>query len=317
MSGVNSPAAIRVIDSHTGGEPTRVVVEGAPDIGDGAMASRRAVLSRKADWLRTALVTEPRGSAWMVGAILQQPVSSTAVAGAIFCNNTGYLNMCGHGLIGVVTTLAHLGRIDTGRHRFETPVGDVMAELHANGNVSLDNVSSYRSRKDVTVDVPEFGPVVGDVAWGGNWFFLVATDRKLVIADVDGLTQLTLQIRRALVNQKITGDGGAEIDHIELVGPPGDPTTADARNFVLCPGDQYDRSPCGTGTSAKLACLAADGMLGPGQIWRQESIVGSVFTSKYQLAESGILPTITGRAFITGDLRMVIDPDDPFRFGIK
>jgi 4-hydroxyproline epimerase len=309
--------AIRVIDSHTGGEPTRVVVEGVTNLGGGDMASRLAAMRKSADWLRTSLVTEPRGSEWMVGAVLQKPQSPTAAAGVVFFNNAGYLGMCGHGLIGVVTTLAYLGRIGPGRHHIETPVGDVTAELHENGDVSVENVRSYRRMKDAIVEAPDLGRVVGDVSWGGNWFYFVHTDRRLTLADVGELTDTTLRIRRALREQSITGDDGAEIDHIELVGPPSDPAVADARNFVLCPGGEYDRSPCGTGTSAKLACLAADGKLAPGQVWRQESIVGSIFTGRYRETDGGVIPTITGRAHINGDVRLVIDPGDPFRFGIK
>lgn len=317
MAALVPNSLIRVIDSHTGGEPTRVVVEGMPDLGDGEMASRRAAMRERGDWLRTALVTEPRGSACMVGAVLQAPVSPAATAGVIFFNNVGYLGMCGHGLIGVVATLAYLGRIGPGVHRFETPVGDVSAELHENGNVSLENVRSYRSGRNIVVNLLNRRPITGDVAWGGNWFFLVSMQPQLLLTNVNAYINLALSIREALHRQGTTGDDGAEIDHIELVSPPSNPAFADARNFVLCPGGQYDRSACGTGTSAKLACLAADGTLAPGEIWRQESIVGSVFTAKYRPAEGGVIPTITGRAFINGDTRLVINPHDPFRFGIK
>jgi proline racemase len=308
--------SIRVIDSHTAGEPTRVVVAGAPDLGRGGMADRRERMRLEADWLRTALVTEPRGSEWMVGAVLQPPVSPTAAAGVIFFNNAGYLGMCGHGMIGVVATLAYLGRIAAGEHRIETPVGDVVVRLAADGAVSFDNVRSFRHKKDLAIDVPGTGSIVGDVAWGGNWFFLANIDRPLRLADAAELTTLTLRIHQALADQGITGDGGAPIDHVELMGPPTDPSRADSRSFVLCPGGQYDRSPCGTGTSAKLACLAADGKLAEGSVWRQESIVGTVFDGSYRFVEGGIIPTITGRAFVNGDLRMVVSPDDPFRFGI-
>jgi proline racemase len=312
-----SPATlIRVIDSHTGGEPTRVVVEGAPDLGDGDMAARRERMRTTSDWLRTSLVNEPRGSSCMVGAVLQAPVSSQAVAGVIFFNNVGYLGMCGHGLIGVARTLVHLGRIGPGGHIVETPVGDVTIEVRTDGAVSFENVRSFRRLKDVSVKMPDGEKLVGDVAWGGNWFFFTNNDRQMTVADVHELTAITRRIRKALEQNGITGDGGATIDHIELVGPPSDPAVADARNFVLCPGGEYDRSPCGTGSSAKLACLAADGKLAPGQIWRQESIVGSVFEGQYRVAEGGVIATITGRAFVNGDLRLVIDPHDPFRFGI-
>jgi proline racemase len=293
-----------------------VVVDGGPDLGTGDMAARRAAMQQSADWLRTSLVTEPRGSECMVGAILQKPVSRRAAAGVIFFNNVGYLGMCGHGLIGVVATLAHLGRIGPGAHTIETPVGDVTARLNDDGAVSFENVLSYRYAKDAVVDVPKFGRFVGDVAWGGNWFFFTNTGRRLQLADVAELTQLTCAIRQSLVAQQITGRDGAEIDHVELVGPPSDPAVADARNFVLCPGGQYDRSPCGTGTSAKLACLAADGKLAPGQVWRQESIVGGVFEGHYSQSEGGIVPTITGRAFVNAELRVIFDPQDPYRFGI-
>jgi proline racemase len=224
--------------------------------------------------------------------------------------------MCGHGLIGVVATLAHLGRLGPGTHTIETPVGDVAASLGDDGKVSFENVRSYRYSRAAVVDVPQFGRFVGDVAWGGNWFFFTETRRRLSLADVDELTRMTLAIMHSLRAQQITGRDGAEIDHVELVGPPSDPAKADARNFVLCPGGQYDRSPCGTGTSAKLACLAADGKLPPGAVWKQESIVGGVFEGRYRETEGGILPTITGRAFVNADLQLIVDPRDPYRFGI-
>ena len=282
-------ATIRVIDSHTAGEPTRVVVEGAPDLGNGDMAQRLAKMRSGADWLRTSLVTEPRGSECMVGAVLQKPVSPHATAGVVFFNNAGYLGMCGHGMIGVVTTLAYLGGLTPGEHRIETPVGEVKVRLESSGEVSIDNVPSYRRHKDIAVRVPELGEFVGDVAWGGNWFFITRTERQFAIG----------RRRRIDANHKThssgsrrTGDHrrrGALIDHIELVGPPSDPSVADARNFVLCPGGEYDRSPCGTGTSAKVACLAADGKLAEGQVWRQESIVGTVFEGRFRAAEGSDL----------------------------
>jgi proline racemase len=313
-----SPNVIRVIDSHSAGEPTRVVVEGAPYLGDGDMAARRAAMRESADWLRTALVTEPRGSECMVGAVLQSPVSQQAVAGVIFFNNVGYLGMCGHGLIGVVATLAYLDRVGPGVHTIETPVGDVAATLHEDGSVSFENVLSYRHAEGVECRVSGVGgeEIIGDVAWGGNWFFFVNTERQLLLEDVSELTRFTLAIQRALAAQGITGRDGAEIDHVELVGPPSDPAKAHSRNFVLCPGGQYDRSPCGTGTSAKLACLAADGKLLPGDVWRQESIVGGVFEGRFRESDGGIIPTITGRAFINADVELIFDPRDPYRFGI-
>jgi 4-hydroxyproline epimerase len=252
----------------------------------------------------------------MVGAVLQRPVSPNAVAGVIFFNNSGYLGMCGHGMIGLVATLAHQGQIVPGEHCIETPVGNVVARLDENGMVSVENVRSYRRLKDVAVEVPGVGRVVGDVGWGGNWFFLSKADQRMSLSDVDALTKRTLEIQRALERNGITGDSGAWIDHVELFGPPSDPANADSRNFVLCPGGHYDRSPCGTGTSAKLACLAADGKLAEGESWRQESIVGSVFEGRYRKVEGGVIPTITGKAYVNGELRLVVDPNDPYRFGI-
>ncbi|MEK7780355.1 MAG: proline racemase family protein, partial [Verrucomicrobiota bacterium] len=263
---------IRVIDSHTGGEPTRVVISGGPELGDGSLAERRERFARDFDKFRSAVVNEPRGSDVFVGALLVEPQDKSCVAGVIFFNNVGVLNMCGHGTIGLVVTLAHLGRIKPSAHKIETPVGVITATLHDNGEVSFTNVPSYRKAKAVTVDVPGIGKITGDVAWGGNWFFLVEQHGEpLTLANVERLTDLSWRIRQA-----INAQGFPEVDHVELFGPPQTPG-AQSRNFVLCPGKAYDRSPCGTGTSAKLACLAADGKLAEGARWVQESIVGSRF----------------------------------------
>jgi 4-hydroxyproline epimerase len=173
----------------------------------------------------------------------------------------------------------------------------------------------------VTVDLPDLGPISGDVAWGGNWFFLVNDHRqRLEVNSVEPLTAFAWKIRQALEANGISGDPSLNdgvIDHIELIGPPGDPTN-DGRNFVLCPGKAYDRSPCGTGTSAKLACLAADGQLQPGEVWRQEGILGSVFEGRYEWAPGGgIIPTITGTAFVTAEATLLVHPDDPLKHGIR
>src|SRR5262245_53316377 len=266
---------IQVIDSHTGGEPTRVVIGGAPDLGRGSMAERRTVLRERSDWFRSAVVNEPRGSDVIVGAVLCEPVDPSCVAGVFYFNNVGVIGMCGHGTIGVAVTLAHLGRIRPGTYRLETPVGVVAFDYAGGKSVTIGNVPSYRHAANVRVPVDGIGPVTGDVAWGGNWFFLVSEHgQELDLANVERLTDFTWRIRQALVRHRITGAGGEEIDHIELFGPPRD-SSAHSRNFVLCPGKAYDRSACGTGTSAKLACLLADGKLSEGQVWRQESIAGS------------------------------------------
>jgi 4-hydroxyproline epimerase len=307
---------VRVIDSHTAGEPTRVVVEGGPDLGEGSLAERRERFREQFDYFRAAVVNEPRGSDVLVAALLCRPVDPSCAAGVIFFNNVGTIGMCGHGAIGVVVTLARLGRIGPGRHRLETPVGVVSCAYDGAGTVAIDNVPSYRHARGVCVEVAGHGPIHGDIAWGGNWFFLVDDHgQQIELANVGPLTDFTCRIRRALEQQGVRGAGGTEIDHIELFAPPRH-RSANSRNFVLCPGLAYDRSPCGTGTSAKLACLAADGRLQPGQIWRQEGILATVFEAWHQAAGDQILPTIRGSAFITAESTLLFDPNDPFARGI-
>ena len=311
---------IDVIDSHTGGEPTRIIVSGGPDLGLGPLDERLERFRTEFDDLRSAVVNEPRGSDVIIGGLLCAPHDPSCSVGVLFFNNVGYLGMCGHGTIGLVKTLEHLGRAQVGRQRIDTPVGIVEAELLADGRVRVQSVPSYRHRKDVSLDVPGLGRVVGDVAWGGNWFFLVeqGPEVPLEFAAQRQLTAICLQIRAALEAAGITGDAGTVIDHVELFGPAQDPANH-SRNFVLCPGTAYDRSPCGTGTAAKLACLAADDKLAEGEIWNQESIIGSVFSCSYERgAEPGqVLPSITGEAYISAETRLLLDERDPFRWGIR
>ncbi|EJL79665.1 proline racemase [Variovorax sp. CF313] len=307
---------IQVIDSHTGGEPTRLVIGGFPDLGGGSMAERRALLAERHDKWRAAAVLEPRGSDVVVGALLCEPVSPDAAAGVVFFNNAGYIGMCGHGTIGLVASLAHMGRIGVGEHRIETPVGTVTTTLHEDGSVSVRNVPAYRHLHQVAVELPGHGTVRGDVAWGGNWFFLVSEHGQRVASDnLAALTSYTSVLRRALAAQGITGADGAEIDHIELFA--NDDEGADSRNFVLCPGNAYDRSPCGTGTSAKIACLAADGKLAPGEVWTQASVIGSRFEASYEMADGKVIPTLRGRAHISAEATLLIEEDDPFGWGIR
>ncbi len=284
---------IPVIDSHTGGEPTRVVLGG--------------VTADDLETFRRAIICEPRGHEVIVGALLVEPQDATCAAGVIFFNNVGLLGMCGHGMIGVIATLRHLRRVGAGEHRVETPVGVVTATLHDDGRVSIHNVVSYRKARAV-----QAGGVIGDVAWGGNWFLLVS-DHGLALTreNIPRLTQASIEMRDA-----VRAAGHPEVDHVELFAPPLDPVNH-SRSFVLCPGGEYDRSPCGTGTSAKLACLAADGKLAPGDVWRQESIIGSVFEGRYDLSDGGVIPTITGAAFVTAETTLILDPDDPFQHGIS
>jgi 4-hydroxyproline epimerase len=306
---------LNIIDSHTGGEPTRVLVHGGPELGGGTVADRLAIMRREHDRFRSAVVNEPRGSDVMVGALLLEAQDPVCAAGVIFFNNVGYLGMCGHGMIGLVATLAHLGRIRPGEHRIETPVGVVTATLDAGGEVSIANVPSWRAGKQIVAQVPGLGPVTGDVAWGGNWFYLLeANGYELTVANVEQLTDVCWRIRRA-----INAQGYPQVDHVELFGPP-TVAGANSRSFVQCPGKAYDRSPCGTGTSAKLACLAADGKLAEGTAWVQESIIGSTFTGRYRWLDRGsgkVVPMITGKAFVNAEATLLLDERDPFCWGIR
>src|ERR1700677_16585 len=307
--------AIRVIDSHTGGEPTRLVIDGGPDLGSGPRADRRDRFRDRFDRYRSAIVNEPRGSDALVGALLVEPHRSGCDLGVIFFNNVGFLGMCGHGIIGVLESLRFSGRIQAGPLRIDTPVGAVGAGLREDGSVSVDNVPSYRAARGVEVEVAGIGRIVGDVAWGGNWFFLVSDHGQAIeLANVESLTQFSWRVRAA-----VNAGGHLQVDHIELFGPAGS-AEAHSRNFVLCPGKAYDRSGCGTGTSAKLACLAADGELEEGDEWIQESLIGSTLSGRYRWndrAKGEILPTITGTAHITGESSLYIDPEDPFGWGIR
>jgi 4-hydroxyproline epimerase len=316
---------VKVIDSHTGGEPTRLVVSGGPDLGSGSQAERLECFRSKHDDFRSAVVNEPRGSDVMVGALLSDPVDPSCATGVIFFNNVGYLGMCGHGTIGLIATLAYMKRIGPGEHKVETPVGIVSAVLHEGGEITVNNVASYRSAANVAVNVPGYGEVKGDVAWGGNWFFLVRDNLRdhtrnhameLTLRNIDELTAFTWAIRQALRKQGIAGADGKEIDHVELYAPSQLPGV-DSKNFVLCPGKAYDRSPCGTGTSAKLACLYADGKIREGQTWKQESIVGSVFEGSVKVRDGKVYPSITGSAFVNAEAELVLDPHDPLRMGIR
>lgn len=306
---------VRVIDSHTAGEPTRVVIAGGPELGGGSAADQLRIFQEEHDDFRAAVINEPRGSEPMVGALLLKPADKSCAAGVLFFNNVGVLGMCGHGAIGVIATLAHLEIVSSGEHLLETPAGVVRASLGEDGRIALTNVASYRIAKDVRVDVPGFGTISGDVAWGGNWFFLLEEpEHELVLEQRAELTARASAIRRA-----VNANGFPMVDHVALFGPPSG-AEAQSRNFVLCPGNSYDRSPCGTGTSAKLACLAADGALVEGAEWVQESIIGSVFRATFRWedrAAGRIVPTINGSAFITAEATLLFDENDPFCWGIR
>jgi 4-hydroxyproline epimerase len=303
---------IQIIDSHTAGEPTRVVISGGPELSNGTVAERLKIFREQHDRFRSAVVNEPRGSDVLVGALLVEPSDRSCVAGVIFFNNVGVLQMCGHGTIGLIATLAHMGRLEPGEHRIETCVGVVTATLHANAEVSVANVASYRKAKAVTVDVPGIGKVTGDVAWGGNWFYLIEEHgQELALSNVERLTDYAWRVRQA-----VNAQGFPEIDHVELF-TPSRANGVHSQNFVLCPGKAYDRSPCGTGTSAKLACLAADGKLGEGEEWVQASIIGSTFRGTYRRMGDKIIPIITGTAFVNSEATLLLNENDPFCWGIR
>jgi 4-hydroxyproline epimerase len=310
---VSFVSSIEVVDSHTEGEPTRVVIDGWPALRGNTMAERRDDLLARHDRLRQAVVCEPRGHDALVGALLTPATNEGSTAGIIFFNNAGALGMCGHGLIGVVCTLHHLGRLDPGTARLDTPVGTVRAELNPDRSVTLENVPAFCHALDVEVEVPGVGLLRGDVAWGGNWFFLTdVAEPPLELEGVARLTEVSTRILHALRGQGITGRDGAPIDHVELLGPS---PRADARSFVLCPGLAWDRSPCGTGTSAKMATLAARGRLPPTRRWRQESLTGGLFEGWLEKRGRDLVPHIRGRAFITARTTLLLDPEDPLREG--
>jgi 4-hydroxyproline epimerase len=307
---------IHVIDTHTGGEPTRVVLRGGPDLGRGPLTEQRNRFRTEFDRYRSAIVNEPRGSDVMVGAMLTTPTNPRCAAGVIFFNNVGYLGMCGHGTMGVAVALAHAGLIAAGTHLIETPVGEIEFHLDGRNRVTLENVPSYRHSTDVVIDVAGSSEIHGDVAWGGNWFYLTEhLPCPIDLAHVGQLTNYAQAIRQSLAKSGITGADGAEIDHVEIFGPPSSPQYQ-GRSFVLCPGGAYDRSPCGTGTSAKLACLAAEGKLSPGELWRQESVIGSVFEARYRTEGDRIVPSISGAAYVNGEATLLFDHEDPFCWGI-
>jgi 4-hydroxyproline epimerase len=305
---------VHIIDSHTAGEPTRLVMKGFPTLPGTTMAEKCEALRTSHDQWRSACMLEPRGHDVLVGALYCAPESPDATCGVIFFNNSGYLGMCGHGTIGLVASLHYQGLIEPGAHKIDTPVGPISATLHNDGAVTVRNVLSYRYRQQVPVEVPGYGLLHGDIAWGGNWFFLISQHgQSLALDNTEKLTEFTWAVRQALEAASITGEDGGLIDHIELFT---EDEAADSRNFVLCPGKAYDRSPCGTGTSAKLACLAADGKLSPGETWVQASICGSQFEGHYEWEGNCIRPYIKGRAYLSADATLLIDEQDPFAWGI-
>ena len=308
---------MRVIDTHTEGEPTRIIVDGWPLLESRDPAEIRAEIGESWDHLRSGVVCEPRGHEAMVGALLTRPVSEGAAAGVIFFNNVGFLGMCGHGVMGVIRALEYLGKVSLGEIRLDTPVGPVTADLQEDGCVTVRNRPARCYRQGVRLEVPGVGALVGDIGYGGNWFYMTRIpDLALDVANLDDLVAASKRILEALRQEGIRGSDGAVIDHVEF-SEEDEGKGVDARNFVLCPGGAYDRSPCGTGTSAKLASLRAKGVLAPGQVWRQKSVTGGIFDAWFEESNEGLTPFIMGRAWVTADSKLLFDPADPFRGGLS
>ena len=310
---------VQAIDSHTEGEPTRVVVAGGPDMGRGAARARQAMMDAHWGFCRS-VVLEPRGSDVLVGALLVEPEDGRCCAGAVFFNNVGVLGMCGHGTIGVARTLMHMGRIGVGAHALETPVGTVPFEIHGDGSVSLCNVPSWRARAGESVEAGSFGTFTGDIAWGGNWFFITRVPHGVRICreSIRDLERMSLAVQAALDARGLgmREPGAADparirIDHVEL-WEPGD-APREWRSFTMCPGAQWDRSPCGTGTSAKLACLVAEGTAAPGDRWHAVSPIGTRFEVWCDAADGdgSIRPHVRGRAWVTAECDLCFEDGDP------
>lgn len=309
---------MHIVDSHTGGEPTRVILEGGPDLGSGSLAERAARLEAEHSDFCHSIMLEPRGQVAMVGALLVEPTDPECTVGVIYIDAGAVLGMCGHGTIGLAVTLAHIGRIGVGTHKIETPVGIVEVTLNDANTVTVKNIESRRIQHAVSVDVDGLGKVMGDVAYGGNWFFIVDPSPVPVATDnLRELTEMSIAIREAAISQGV-GDGKDHlIDHV-IFQDASPKEHIHSRNFVLCPDDAYDRSPCGTGSSARLACLAADGALAPGTEIIQESVIGSSYRLSYQPGENGgIIPSITGQAFVMAESHLMFDENDPFKNGIQ
>lgn len=309
---------MHVIDSHTEGEPTRVIVSGGPDLGSGSLAERAKTLATEHKEFYRSVVSEPYGQEAMVGVMLVEPVDPDCVAGVIYFDAAAVIGMCGHGTIGVAATLAHMGKIGVGTHKIETPVGVVEVTLSDANTVTVKNVESHRLHKDVELDIDGVGTVSGDIAYGGNWFFIVDESPTPVIpSNLRNLTETAIKIRHAIQEKQLTGTDGGILDHIVLYGPALT-ENGHSRNFVLCPDNAYDRSPCGTGSSARLACLAADGRLAPDEEILQESTIGSSYRLRYLPSKEGaVIPIITGQAFVTKEATLIINPNDPLKNGIR
>lgn len=308
---------MHVIDSHTGGEPTRVILDDGPDLGAGPLSKRAQILATQHKQFYHSVILEPRGQTAMVGALLVEPVDPDCVTGVIYFDSEAVLGMCGHGTIGLAVTLAHLGRIDIGTHKIETPVGVIEVCLTDQNTATVTNVESRRTDHAAQVEVDGLGTITGDVAYGGNWFYIIdPSPIAITVENIRTLTDAAIAIRTATIAQRIGGDAGQPVDHV-VFQEPSPEDGIHSRNFVLCPDNAYDRSPCGTASSARLACLAADELLLPDQDIVQKSIIGSPYRLSYQTGSNGgVIPKITGQAFVMAESTLLFHENDPFKKGI-
>jgi len=331
---MNFSKSIHAIDSHTMGESTRIIISGMPIIPGKTMAEKKEYLEKNLDYLRTAVMHEPRGHKDMFGSIITSTTSPEADLGIIFMDGGGYLNMCGHGSIGAATVAVETGMVEV--HEpitnivLEAPAGLVKAQVkveHGKAKeVSVVNVPSFLYKRDLQVEVPDIGKVTFDISFGGSFFALVKdSELKVQIEPKNAniISERAMKLRDIINKEiKVQHPTQPHIKTVDLVEVYGDPKSQDAnyQNVVIFGSGQVDRSPCGTGTCAKMAALYAKGELKINEVFVYESIINTKFKGRV-LEETlvgefkAIIPEITGSAFITGFNHFVIDEDDPVKYG--
>lgn len=324
---------IKVIDSHTMGEPTRIIYDGFPKLKGNTMMEKKNDLMEHYDFLRTALMLEPRGHRDMFGALLTEPVHEEAHFGVIFLESNGCLNMCGHGSIGAAAMIVETGMVEVKEPYTEVvldaPSGIIRTKVHVvEGKaveVSILNVPAFLYQQNQEIDVPGWGKIPFDISFGGSFFALVDTEKiglSLEIENVNRITELGMALLDRMkeeVEVKHPYLDITTVDLVEFYGPSKN-TEANMKNCVIFGNAQVDRSPCGTGTSAKIATLYTKGELKIGQEFVYESITGSLFRGEVtKEVEVGgykaVIPQITGSAYITGINQYIIDEKDPLAYG--
>jgi len=325
----------RCIDGHTAGNPVRLVIEGGPDLAGDSMSARRQDFMTRYDWIRTGLCFEPRGHDMMSGGFLYPPTTADADVGILFIETSGCLPMCGHGTIGIVTFALEHGLIKPrtpGKVIAEVPAGVIELDYVQDGDrvrsVRIRNVPSYLAQQGIEIDVPDFGPLTVDVAYGGNFYAIIEPQGAYAGLDALGAARI-LQLSpviRTLVREAFTPVHPLDpticgVSHLLWADKPRG-EGADGRNAVFYGDKAIDRSPCGTGTSARLAHLHATGRLGVGETFVHESYIGSRFIGRVE-AETGIggrpaiIPSVEGSAIATGLNEIWIDDEDVFAHGFQ